>query len=86
MLCAKVKARPRDNPAAGGSRVDPIAVILRRRPSIPDAGDESGLYAKEAGSMVARRRSEGGRRKRKTRNLTDKNGAAKQGQTADEEK
>ena len=36
--------------------------------------------------MIERRRREGVRRERKTRKSTDKNGAAKQGQTADKEK
>ena len=66
-----------DYPAAGGRGVDPIAVILRRRPSSPNGGDESGFEAKEAGSMVARRKQESEMRERKTRNRTEKNGAAK---------
>ena len=36
--------------------------------------------------MLARQRREGEKRERNTRKSTDKNGAAKQGQTADEEK
>ena len=79
MPCAKTDARLRGDPAAGGSRVDPIAAILQRIPSNPDGGDESGFGAKEADSIVARRRRKGERRERKTRNFTDKNGAAKQG-------
>ena len=65
--------------------VSPIAAILRQRPSSPDAGDKSGLYAKEAGNVVVRQRRKFRRRKRKTNKLTDKNGAAKQEQTADED-
>ena len=74
MPCAKTDVRPREDTAAGGGGVDPIAKILWRRPSSPDAGDESGFEAKEAGSMVARRRQEGERRERKTGKSTDKNG------------
>ena len=74
-----------DYPAAGGRGVDPIATILRQRPSSPNAEDESGFKAKEAGSMVARQQREGKRRERKIRKSTDKNGAAKRGQTAYEE-
>ena len=86
MPCANKDTRPMDYPAAGGRGVDPIAVILRRRPSSPNGGDESGFEAKEAGSMVARRQREGERREQATRKPTEKNGAAKQGQAADEEK
>ena len=46
---------------------NPIAAILRQRPSRPDGGDELDFEAKEAGSMVARQRKEGERRKQKTR-------------------
>ena len=63
MPCAKEDARPREDPTDGGGRVDPIAARLQRIPSSPDTGDESGLEANDAGSMVARRRQEGGRRK-----------------------
>ena len=79
MPCAKKDERPRDDPAAGGGGVDPISSRLRRRSSIPDVRYESGLKAKEAGSMVERRRREG-------RKFTGKYIAAKQVQTADEEK
>ena len=86
MRCAKTDVRPSEDPAAGGGRVDLIAVILRWGPSIPNARDESGFEAKKAGIMVERRQREGERRKRKTRKSTDKNGVAKQGHTADEDK
>ena len=86
MPCAKMDVRPREDPAAVGGRVDPIAHILLWRPSIPKAGDEFIFESKEAGSMVARRWWEGESQKQKTRKSTDKNGAAKRGQTADEEK
>ena len=86
MPCANTDARAREDTAAGGGGVDPIAAILQRRPSIPDGGDDLGLEAKEAGSMVARRRREGERRDRKTRKSTGKNDAAKRGQTDDEER
>ena len=86
MPCAKTDVHPREYPTAGSSGVDPIAAILRKIPYIPNRGDESGFEAKETGSMVARRRRKAERRERKTRKLTDKNGAAKRGQTADEEK
>ena len=45
MSCAKMDALPREDPAAGGNRVDPIAARLRRRLYTPDAGDESGFEA-----------------------------------------
>ena len=45
-----------------------------------------GFEAKEAGSMVVRRRREGERRERKTRKSDDKNGAAMRGKTVNEEK
>ena len=79
MPCAKTDTHPREYPAVGGGGVDPIAVILWRRPSNPDGGDESGLEANEVGRMVKRRRREVERRERKTRKLTDKNNAAKRG-------
>ena len=85
MPCANPDASPREAPAAAGGGVNPIAIILRQRPSIPNGGDESEFEAKEAGSMVARRRREGERRERKTRKSTGNNGAAVRGQTADEE-
>ena len=75
----RADARPREDPTAGGGRVVPIAAIFQRRTSIPDDGYESGLEAKEEGNMVTRQQREGKRRKRETRNSTDKNGAAKQG-------
>ena len=89
--CVKTYARPREDPAAGGGGVDPIAAILWRRASSPGAGEKLGFEAKEAGIMVARRRQEGKiregeRPERKTRKPTDKNGAAKRGQTAEEDK
>ena len=59
MPCAKTDARLREDTAAGGGGVDLIAARLRWRPSSPDAVDNSGFEAKEAGSMVARRRWEG---------------------------
>ena len=83
--CDKTDARPREDPAAGGGRVDPIAAILWRRPSSPNRGDKSGFEAKEAGGIVERRQQEGERRERKKKKPTDKNRTAKQGQTADEE-
>ena len=86
MPCAKMVARLRKDPAAGGGGVDPIAAILQRRTSNPNAGEELGFEAKEAGSMVAMQRQEGERREQKPRNLIEKNGVAKQGQTADKEK
>ena len=86
MPCANTDARLREDPAAGGGGVDPIAAVLRRRPSSPDGRDESGFEVKEAGSMVARRRQEGERRERNTRKSTGKNGAAKRGQTRYKEK
>ena len=86
MSCAKADARPREDPATGGGGVTPIAPRFRQRPSRLNARDDSGIEAKEAGSMVARRRQEDGRRKQKTRKKTDKNGAVKQGQTAEEDK
>ena len=85
MHCAKADARPREDPAAGGGGVDPIAAKLRRRPSIPNAGGKSVFKAKEAGSMVARRRREGQRQERKTRKSTENNCAAMRGKTADKE-
>ena len=85
MPCAKKDTRLREDPVEGGGTVDPISAILRRRPSSPYAGDESGLEAKKAGIMVARQRREGKMRERKTRKSTAKNGAAKRGQTVDEE-
>ena len=85
MPCNKTDVRLREDPSAVGGGVDPIAVILRKRPSIPSRRDELGFEAKEAGSIVARRRQEGERWDRKTRKPTDKNSAVKQGQTADEE-
>ena len=86
MPCANTDALPREDPTFGGGRVAPIAAILWRRPSRPYAGDKLGLYANEAGNIVARQCRKGRRHERKTRKLTDKNGAAKQGQKADEEK
>ena len=77
MPCANTDTHPRENPAAGGGGVDPIDARLRQRPSIPNVGDESGFKAKGEGSMVARRRQEGEIRERKTRQLTEENGAAK---------
>ena len=65
--------------------VAPIAAILRWRPSSPDAGDRLGLYAKDAGNVVVRQQIKGRRWKQKTNKFTDKNGAAKQEQTADED-
>ena len=79
----KTDVRLREDPSAGGGGVDPIAPILWKRPSIPSRRDELGFEAKEAGSIVARRRQEGERWDWKTRKPTDKNGAAKRGQTAD---
>ena len=86
MPCAKADARPMEYPSARGGGVNPIAAILRQRPSSPNSGDELGLEVKESGTIVARQQQEGGRRKQKTRNSTDNNGAAKRGQTADEDK
>ena len=86
MPCAKTDARLREDTSAGGGGVNQITARLRRRPSSPNKGDTSGFEAKEAGSMVAGRRQEGERWERKIRKLTDKNGAAKQGQTANREK
>ena len=54
MLCAKTDAQPREDPAAGSGRVDPIAAILWRRYYSPDGGDKLGFKAKEAGIIVAR--------------------------------
>ena len=65
MPCNKADARLREDPAAGGDRVNPIAARLRRRYSIPNAGHELGLEAKEERSMVERRQCEGGRRSRR---------------------
>ena len=59
MPCAKMDAPLREDSAAGGGGVKPIAVRLRRRPPRPDAGGELGFEAKDAGSMVARLRQEG---------------------------
>ena len=59
MPCANMDAPLREDSAAGGGGVEPIAVRLRRRPSRPDAGGEPGFEAKDAGSMVARLRQEG---------------------------
>ena len=59
MPCAKMDAPLREDSDAGGGGVEPIAVRLRRRPSRPDAGGESGFKAKDAGSMAARLRWEG---------------------------
>ena len=86
MPCAKTDARTREDPSKGGGGVNPVAVIFRRTPSIPDAGYESGFEAKEAGSMLARRQREGKRRERNTKKSTEKNSASKRGQTADDEK
>ena len=65
--------------------VAPISAILWQRPSSPDARDKSGLYAKEAGNVVVRQRRKFRRRKRKTKKSTEKNGAAKQEQTANKD-
>ena len=46
MPCANTDACPREHPTAGGGRVNPIAARLRRRPSIPNTGDESGFKSK----------------------------------------
>ena len=86
MPCAKVDALPVEDPAPVGGRVAPISTRLRQRPSCPDTGYELGLDAKEAGSMMARRRREGGMWEQKTRKSTDKNGVFDQGHTVDEEK
>ena len=59
MPCAKTDVRLSEDPAAGGSGVDPIAAILRQRPSSPDIRGELGFKAKEEGSMAERRRREG---------------------------
>ena len=84
--CSKTDALPREDPSAGGGKLDPIAAILRQRPSIPNRGNKSGFEANESGSMVERRQREGERRERKTRKSTDKNDTANRGQTAAEEK
>ena len=60
MLCYKTDVHSREYPVAGVGGVDPVAARLWRRPSIPDAEDESGLEAKEAGSMMAKRRRSDG--------------------------
>ena len=86
MPWAKAYMRPREDTSAGGGGVAPIAARLRQRTYSPVSGEESGLEANESDNMVAKRRREGWRRKRKTINSTDNNGASKRGQTADKEK
>ena len=86
MPCAKAYARLREDPASGGGGVSPIAARLRWIPSGPDSRDDSGLEVKEASNMVEKLRREGCRRKWNMRDSTEKNGAAKQGQTEDERK
>ena len=86
MPYANTDAPPREDHASGGGGVNPIAVIFWQRPSSLDAGDKSWFEAKEPGRMVVRQKQEGEMQDRKTRKLTDKNGAAKQGHTADEGK
>ena len=54
MSCDKADARPKEDHAAGGSWVEPIATILHQIPYIPNDTDESVFEAKEAGSMVVR--------------------------------
>ena len=83
--CDKAHACTRGDPATGGVRVAPISANLWWIPYIPEAKDESGLEVKEAGNKVAKWQREGWRRKQKTGKLTDNNGAANRGQTADEE-
>ena len=59
MTCANMDGRLRVDSTAGGGGVDLIAVILRQRPSSPDARGELSFGAKDAGSMVTRLRQEG---------------------------
>ena len=40
-----IDSRPREDHAAGGGRIDPISMMLRWRPSSPNAGDELGFEA-----------------------------------------
>ena len=78
-------ACPREYPTSCGGGFALIAAILQHIPSSPDAGDKSGLDAREAGKMVAMQRRKGRRRKWKTKKSSDKNGATKRGQKVNEE-